>query len=717
MNRLAVPILVLLGLANLVFAQGSPRENREVVVLLKKQPAAKIAPEIRAKNEPRIRALSDQLRWLIRGSSPLPSLRPEQEKQYQTTLDSPAISVLRRNIAEQIDAIRDETANEIRDAIEPLTERDYLVVAEFIQKRGGIVTGRTSVINAVFARVDSRTMAELAKHPLVAIVSPDNAGSPELDIHKQSLGLTTGFWANGFDGNVQDAGVLDTGVQQNHPAFASHVFESSAGTTDSDGHGTGIAGIMASGDATYRGMAFGCDRICVAAAGADSASMTGMNWLMTSTVQRPENINYSFGNGTANTVDYNSLCMFFDAVVDTFNVMVSKSTGNNGWSSSGQPTITFPAPSYNLMASANMDDFNTVTRTDDRITSSSSRGPTLSGRKKPDITAPGTNSFTTTRLLGFDNLGGTSSASPHTGGGALLLFDLGLVDAMATKAVLINAADAMTDNNTSSTADDAYLSGSNWNKTYGWGYLDLGEAYLNGLDVFVDTLQAPTGQSQYKFFKGQLFATEKATLTWQRHVSYNGAAYPTIMRNLSNLDLRCYNQSGGSLMSSSLSTIDNVEQLSVNADANVVLKVSTTGNFDPNVASEKFALATEENFVAAAGPNLSVSIVVPDSAPLETVTQLKFIVTNNGDLPAQNVVLTAILGLPITGVNPRNLGTLAPGQFAEAVYNMEVVGTANEINIQGTATSNSYGETFTYTASKAFFAGGFSVSQLWNQIF
>ena len=79
---------------------------------------------------------------------------------------------------------------------------------------------------------------------------------------------------------------------------------------------------------------------------------------------------YSFGNGTANDEDYGPTDQFFDGVIDTFGYMVSKSTGNGGW---GTTTITHPAPAYNLMASGNVYDQDTVPRTDDRIQSSSSR--------------------------------------------------------------------------------------------------------------------------------------------------------------------------------------------------------------------------------------------------------------------------------------------------------------------------------------------------------
>ena len=86
-------------------------------------------------------------------------------------------------------------------------------------------------------------------------------------------------------------------------------------------------------------------------------------------------------------------------------------------SETGAPTITHPAPAFNLMACANQDDKNTPTRADDWISGSSSRGPTVGGRKKPDIGAPGTNilscnkNWTPTSL--WSGCTGTSCAAPH----------------------------------------------------------------------------------------------------------------------------------------------------------------------------------------------------------------------------------------------------------------------------------------------------------------
>jgi hypothetical protein len=542
------------------------------------------------------------------------------------------------------------------------------------------------------------------------------AGKPELDNQRASLGLTTGFWADSVDGGIWDAGVLDTGVQQDHPAFAPLGFISNFGTTDSNGHGTAVTGIIASNDATFRGMAFGLDHIIV---GDGNNAMSHADWMVSSAADDPEAINLSFGFGQANDVDYSTFDQFFDGLIDDNWVLVGKSAGNNG---DGTTMITHPASAFNLLAVANMDDKNTVTRSDDRIRSTSSRGPTLAGRKKPDIAAPGHNTMTTNNdwsggFLGsnpdFIDFTGTSAAAPHVTGAVVLLTDLRSSDnPMASKAVLINTADAWSDNGTSGdTTDDGPVTGSLWNKTYGWGYLDLWEAWFNGLDVFTDTVDdgvTPAGPD-FKLYRGQMFAGEKATLVWNRHVGYNGSNNPNTVENLTDLDLYAYNASTGAQLATSFSGINNVEQVAVAASNDVVLKVDVFGTIDPQVGVESYALSTEENFSAAVTPWFSFANSLPPlinlcGAPLVVSTTVR----NHGSVPAFSN--TVRLGLPsnvslVSGTLARSVGTLAPGASTTVSWTVMPTGCSffpSPRTVTFSNTSSSYGETLSGSSSLSF---------------
>ncbi|MEO1576984.1 MAG: S8 family serine peptidase, partial [Pseudomonadota bacterium] len=229
----------------------------------------------------------------------------------------------------------------------------------------------------------------------------------------------------------------------------------------------------------------------------------------------PEALNHSLGYGTADVDDYNANDSFYDAFVATYDISVAKSAGNGGWGSTS-PTITHPATAYNLLAVANMNDRGTTDRTDDVRSSSSSVGPTVNNRRKPDISAPGTNIMSTNNSWSgaasgnsdpncwnaaarvgdnFQRCSGTSMAAPHVAAAGVLLNDGGVYDPMIQKAVLINTADAWTSNDTSTTADDGPVDGSFWDMSYGWGYLDMSEAHFNRSDYFTGSVIARNDNS------------------------------------------------------------------------------------------------------------------------------------------------------------------------------------------------------------------------------
>jgi serine protease AprX len=674
----------------------APRDPLELVVVLRAQPTEPIAREVMAPVRPVIDDLSAQMRAISARANPLTSagvsLPPVAEAMLAPgPLDAPA-HAQRQALARRIDDLlrdaRQDIARRIALAIAPEQE----AMARKIEALGGHVTHRVSVWNALGVVLPAGRVQELAADPRIASISLNNPGHPELDVSAPSIGAPT-FWSNGYTAVTWDAAVLDTGCHQAHPAFAGKRFISNMGTTDTGTHGTAMTGIIASTHTVNRGIAWGCDTLVISLAGNDATSMTGMAFI--ASTGEPEACNYSFGNGTASTNDYANIDRFFDGVINTFAYMVSKSTGNGGFGS-GAPTITHPAPAYNLMAVANINDQGDINRLNDRINTSSSRGPTAAGRKKPDIGAPGTSIMTTNTTNGFSAVTGTSPAAPHIGASILLLADLGTTSIKAAKAVLLNTTDAMDDRDTSSTADDIFVDGSFWNRRYGWGYVNLARAYTHGLHVFVDSVPDRPENADFRLYAGRLFRHEKVTLVWQRHVAYNGSSYPTQVAALSDLDLTGYRRADNTLLASARSPIDNVEQFSLNLpDELVVVKVEAFGSFDPGIPAEEFALATQENFVAAAGPAFTPALNAPPSVPVGSSFVVSASVLNSGDLPAHNV-LAALSGMTIlSGANPATLGTVVEGAAPNLSWTVEAPASPGSYVISLAITSDSYGELFT----------------------
>ena len=607
---------------------------------------------------------------------------------YRPAADREQLRQLKLDLDRELSRINDEITAELKTAYAPGQDQ----LSAFLQVRGGVVLKRLTAVNIITAAVPVASIQALADHPLVLTVSADHPGSPELDNQLTSLGADA-FFSDfpSINGDPWDIASVDTGVDETHPALSSHNFIEFYSSNGS--HGTGTTGMYASTDTTYRGLAFGLDTIFVEDGGADSTTMDGFDTILTYSGESAEVFNYSFGNGTANDVDYSNFDRFFDGAINTYNVIVSKSCGNGDW---GTTTITHPAPAYNLLASANMSDMNTVTRADDEIRYSSSTGPTLGQRRKPDITAPGNETMSPETGGGWQSMGGTSSAAPKTGAGALLLYDFGVSSSMAVRAILINTADTWTSNNTETTADDGPVSGDHWDIRFGWGYLDLGEAHFHAGDHFLDDVTAAGSTDDYDLYAGWMYADEKSTLAWNRRVGYNGDSYPTTWYDLTNIDLALYDEVGGGTEDSDLNTIDNVHQVSAGTDGSKVIKVFCSSATIDGTSSEAYALATEENWSLVNGPDLtSLALDMPAGVGFSQSFSVTATVDNNGDIYGHNIEVELTLPAGMTlmaGDNPQTLGSLAPSAGAVASWTVQApAGPEGWYDFSAASTSDSYG--------------------------
>lgn len=682
------------------------QESLQVIIIFGAQPQREVARKVRDRFESDIESLAKDVRAIYSNYLPKDSFESQDDEivhskllqQYISDADKKRIKSLNIKREALTKQMRKEIARVSEEAIR--SEQGRLVSG--LETNGAKVTERLITLNAVAATIPARSLKDIADTKGVAEVVYDQPGKPELNNQASSLGVGS-FWSGGYDGGIWDVGVLDSGVLDSHTALSGHTFYENYAVNGN--HGTGVACMYASTHATYRGLAFGLNAILVDDAGNTSTSMSGADWMVRSAGDDPEVINYSWGNGNATGSDWHAFSRFVDALVYDYSTSWAKSAGNQGF---GTNTMTVPANNYNGLTVANMDDANTISRGDDVITASSSRGPTMFSRKKPDLSAPGNNTMTCNSSGGFSNLGGTSSAAPKVGAGTLLLTDAGNWDPKAIKAVLINTADSWEDNNTQSTADDGAKTGKEWNKTYGWGYLDLWHANYHRNDYFKGSLK-PKGQSgSYKLYKGHAYNGDKATLVWERDVNYNNAATPTSYRNLSDLDLRMYNESNNAIVDSDISIRDNVHQVAATASIPSVVKVYAYSSSFDGASTEPYALATEENYSAASGPSFSSALSAPVQVSRNSTFVLTTTVRNVGDLDAHGVAAT--LKLPsgfslVSGSVSRNLGSIADGSTRTVSWTIKApsiwLWVPTSYSFKVSLKSLSYGETFTSVASRS----------------
>jgi serine protease AprX len=458
-------------------------------------------------------------------------------------------------------------------------------VMEFLHDLGVKEANQLEFMPVIVAVVEKNKeiLTQIAEHTAVAQITTNHAGSEELELSAQSILLApsptnpdiNNWWDHGYTGQQGVIGLIDSGVANKHASLANKKIivrkEPGSGYDDfPDGirsaHGTGIACIYAGvGTNAYPhdvGIANGAHTIVTGLAGEGVGeakdlfqTYSTINWMLTQSEVMPTIINYSFGNGKhdcATCPDWSGLAKTVDYVINQHKIMWIKSAGNLGYIDphSERPyasTLTIPADNYNGLTVANMSPSifqdGVTTQTSDRqlhsISARSSRGPTINGRKKPDLTAPGDNTWTCapdpeqyafdyTEAMhyksGYRLMGGTSSAAPHVGAAILLMQDAGIVNPMLEKALLINSADAWTDNNLPGPHESVIfqnshypVEGSEWNRTYGWGYINLQKAFDEREHLLLDKLDIA---HPIKTYEAVLPLGAKVTLVHERRVGY-----------------------------------------------------------------------------------------------------------------------------------------------------------------------------------------------------
>ncbi|MGQ9457100.1 MAG: S8 family peptidase [Anaerolineae bacterium] len=237
-------------------------------------------------------------------------------------------------------------------------------------------------------------------------------------------------WEAGCRGRGIRVGVVDTGIDREHPDFAGRILAGKSFVggdfQDDNGHGTHVAGILAGSGAAsggrYEGVApeallYVAKVLRADGSGLMSHVMAGVEWAVD---QGAQVINLSLGGiGPCNGTD--ALSELCDAAVEQ-GVVVCVAAGNAG---PGAATVGPPGCARQVI---------TVGASTDRdeVASFSSRGPTLDGRVKPDVVFPGVG-IVSCRARGtsmgtpvgehYTTASGTSMATPHASGTAALLLE------------------------------------------------------------------------------------------------------------------------------------------------------------------------------------------------------------------------------------------------------------------------------------------------------
>lgn len=307
---------------------------------------------------------------------------------------------------------------------------------------------RMHAVRAVSARMSPGSLHQWCCHRNVTRVHLDHKVRVSLNVATPSVGAAA-LQRKGIGGKGVTIAVIDTGAYP-HPDLTKPVnrivaFKDLIGGRkkpyDDNGHGTHVAGDAAGNGfcsrRTIRGPANKAKLVVVKAfdrnGNADSSDVVAaIDWVLRK--RKKHNIrivNMSFGTpGFARCAD-DPVCRAAERAWRAGLVVVT--AAGNGGPEAG--SIESPGISPLLITVGAANDRRTVKQSDDRVADFSSRGPTATGRIKPDLTAPGVN-IVSLRAPGsladrgnpgervgkcYFRMSGSSMAAPIVSGGAALL--------------------------------------------------------------------------------------------------------------------------------------------------------------------------------------------------------------------------------------------------------------------------------------------------------
>lgn len=294
-------------------------------------------------------------------------------------------------------------------------EREASVIA-FLESQGLKVTYASQLAPLVFAELPRNAILELAKRDDVQEVFLTRRGDRLLDSAVPTDRVAP-VWNRGITGaGVQVAVVEDDGVDFGHNDLADGSYFDPAHPNIAD-HATMVAGVIASTDETYRGVAYGVPALYSANSG--SYNVDDLIAATEGAISAGSRVlNHSYWSSKTGNID--DLARYHDHVVfyDWRTMVVAAGNGTLEF-------VNAPALAYNVIAVGGTDDKNTSSWSDDTMWDEGNLGSSYlnpnDGREKPEVVAVARDLTSTTLNNGIDTQSGTSFAAPQVAGLAALL--------------------------------------------------------------------------------------------------------------------------------------------------------------------------------------------------------------------------------------------------------------------------------------------------------
>jgi serine protease AprX len=285
-----------------------------------------------------------------------------------------------------------------------------------ITSRGGTVLDDFSFIKALHAKLPASRLADLAQDGEVAYVSPNRSMRGALNNATAAV-LANYAWGIGLDGTGVGVAVIDSGIlavgdlrtaDKSHSRIVYNFDTIGGGTADGYGHGTHVAGIIAgnaaasecpSCDVPLQGIApnttiLNFHALDSTGTGTDTSVINAIyKAIQVKDIYNIRVMNLSVGRPVYESYRKDPLCQAVEAAWNA-GIVVVVAAGNDGRNNSvgneGYGTINAPGNDPYVITVGAMNTMGTPDRSDDVMTTYSSKGPTaIDHVVKPDIVAPG----------------------------------------------------------------------------------------------------------------------------------------------------------------------------------------------------------------------------------------------------------------------------------------------------------------------------------------
>lgn len=282
-----------------------------------------------------------------------------------------------------------------------------------IKRHGGVVDKQYKHIPVVTAKLSGKAVEALIKNPNIAYVEKDAQAKISSQIVPWGIPhvKATDTQNLGYTGKGVKVGIIDTGIDYTHEDLqvsgGINIINGTADNMDDNGHGTHVAGTVASinnglgviGTAPQAEL-YAIKVLDKNGSGSYSDVVAGIEWAIDNNLNI---INMSLGG----TFKSKTLEKVVDKAYDS-GILLVAAAGNYGYARQG--TITYPAAHNSVIAVGAVDQQN-------------NRAYFSSVGRQLELMAPGVDILSTIPNNKYDSYNGTSMASPHTAGVAALVWE------------------------------------------------------------------------------------------------------------------------------------------------------------------------------------------------------------------------------------------------------------------------------------------------------